>query len=692
MDYGVNILSKQPADWEATNGTVTNSGIVLDALGVASIKLTTAALKSIPESLKLIVIADPMTDVYEPTLYAVLKVTYSDTNIVHYHVPLIDIGNGICTVEIPTAAASHKECVFYFTTTYAVTIRDWSLSAPIVDDNEAALDEMREEIPKLLADHNTYTITIGQQEDVIALISARLLENTDVNGHLQITFVASSACVVTLRIKDNDGTELFAPILYNVAKGRSSIGVPHAYMNRLLGMHTFKITAQCSTGTLTFYTRSIMYTIDAGHLAKRVMDTGYDVQDIAICQLPEDSSPSKIYAIGIDDDGIARVRYRAYSENAAVVWEPAFSVEEAIAAAIEFDGNFVRRTGDMFYTLECYANPFVFWITPTGELYVQTGSDTTTRVHLASKVSAVSAVRGFKSELYPEQDQGVIVAYVVDGIVYYRNYCMQVTGKYLWEYEKCLDQLGTGIVRVHVHRLNDYRVGFVATNAEGHTWIISSRTYVNAAFPPEQVYVSPESPASMAIYHRRDTVPSVSVDGSASEDLMLITLSGNMPLVPFGTFNDVFDFGSGSNQTYLHVKRMYQFGNDLCILLSKPAKAGIMYLVPKYERLKAYDANHGYIAVPPNNIRVEIGLSRTTTKFSESFEVTAGLTASITQKSVLPTTVTAPIEQFEIEADLGAIIYQKTLSTSQTSFEDSFSVEASLSATITQAFVGASPI
>ena len=360
MVYGSNILSKRPADWNVTNGSISSSDITLNASGRASIELTEADLKVIPDTMRLFILAEPLVDTYTPNAYAFLKATSEDNRVTVYSVPLIDTGDGVCSVVIPTVKAEYKTLVFYITASYPMIIRDWSLSPPLADETDINLDEVKEEIPKLLADYNTSTFTVGQSEEIIALISARLMENTDVSGHLQITFVASEACTVTIRLKDNDGTELFAPILYSVQKGRSSIGVPHAYLKRLVGMHTFTVTAQCSTGILTFYTRSVMYTIDAGYLAKRTMDVGLDLRDIAVCQLPTDEAPSSIYAVGIDDDGIARVRYRVYSSNAAIVWEPAFSLTPAKKAAIEFDGDFVRRTGDDYYTLECYEKPLVF--------------------------------------------------------------------------------------------------------------------------------------------------------------------------------------------------------------------------------------------------------------------------------------------------------------------------------------------
>lgn len=686
MEYGSNILSKQPADWQVTNGSMTSASITLLESGKASTALVASDLKSIPESLLLYLLVEPFTDTYEPSAYAGLEVLTEDGNVTRYMVPIIDTGNGICSVEIPTTKTSYKTLTFYITSAYRLVVYDWSLSAPIVEDDSAALDEVKEEIPKLLADYNTATMTVNQREEVIALISARLLENTDVSGHLQVTFVASMACTVTLRLKDNDGTELFAPILYNVQRGRSSIGVPHAYLKRLLGMHTFTVTAQCSVGTLTFYTRSVMYTIDAGYLAKRTMDVGLDLRDIAICQLPGETSPSSIYAVGIDDDDVARVRFRAYSENAAIVWEPAFSLTTAKKAAIEFDGNFVRHTGDAYYTLECQEQPHVFWTDMDDDLYVQIGPDESTRLKLASNVSQIAAVRGFKSELYPDQDQGLIVAYIINGSVFYRNYCRQADGSYIWEYEREIPQLGSDNVNLQIHRLNDYRTGFVTSGPTGHKWVISSRTYVGAAFPAEYVQMNIETAVSMAVYKVGETIPDIDFMYVPSEDYTVLTILGTLPLFTFDDFYRTFHIHDNST-TYISVRRMEAVNGYIRLYLNKAPMDGILYLTPYPNRLKAYYANRGYIPIF-NSLRFEFGEQNA---YKDTVEMYPRLTGRFEQKPVLPLQYSVPAEVVPLSPKLSVSAAQKLIVTGETSFVDSVSVQTSMTCAITQQYSKVEP-
>ena len=199
MEYGANILSKQLADWQITNGSASAGSITLNANSTATMKILPFDLRTVPETMKMYLITSPFTDIYSPGAYAGLKIITEDGRVIVYKVPIIDTENGVCSVIIPTVQTAYKELYFFITSQHHIVINDWSLSAPIADESEAKLDELKEEIPKLLADYNTATMKVYQEEFIIALISARLIENTDVSGHLQITVTASEACGVTIR-------------------------------------------------------------------------------------------------------------------------------------------------------------------------------------------------------------------------------------------------------------------------------------------------------------------------------------------------------------------------------------------------------------------------------------------------------------------------------------------------------------
>ena len=98
-------------------------------------------------------------------------------------------------------------------------------------------------------------------------------------------FYSTEQCDVYLRFYDNEIEELYAPLKYTVNPGFNSLGVPHAYLKRLAGIHNFIVTCQCTNGQLFMYTRDILFTIDAGHLAERLIDVGMDLQDLTLNRL-----------------------------------------------------------------------------------------------------------------------------------------------------------------------------------------------------------------------------------------------------------------------------------------------------------------------------------------------------------------------------------------------------------------------
>ena len=152
----------------------------------------------------------------------------------------------------------------------SVNLTLWELCAEAADESAIVeIEGVKQSLAKLLYDYNTGIFTGDNEETTIAFITCRLIQNTDVQGHLIFTFTNTHACCMTIRFYDNDSEELFTPLYYDLKPGNNSIGIPHAFLNRLAGRHNFYVTAQVSSGTFTVPVRGALFTIDAGYLAKR---------------------------------------------------------------------------------------------------------------------------------------------------------------------------------------------------------------------------------------------------------------------------------------------------------------------------------------------------------------------------------------------------------------------------------------
>lgn len=486
MIYGSNILSSVAANWQVTNGTVTTESITLEAGGYAVQNIDLAVLQSIPEYMMLSVVATPYADPYAMGLIAELKVL-SETGVTHvYTIPIVDTGNGVCSVEFPTEALDHASLTFTFKATAPVVISDYALFPPKL--TEVDLTEVLDRLPRLLSDYNQTSIEVTQKEDIVALISAYITETTELTGKFTLSYVASEPTELIIRIKDNEISELYTPMYFHVNAGRGTIGIPHAYLVKQQGYHNFTVTAQVVSGSIKIDPRRVMYVIDGGRIAYNVMDVGSIVYDITVRKLESESQISFIYAVCIDD-GICVIKKSAYTELPGSAWIAEATLGEAIDAAIEFDGYWI--TDQYPFTFNTDDDPWVGWVTPTGSLNVRRLYAQEDPLVLATDVSKVAMVRGWKNSIDIGQDHGMIVLYIKNGVPYYRTYAEQTTGSMAWEDERPLAIFSGIAVDINGFRTNDYRVGINILDSTGTTHsFITHRNWGGMASPVERIDTS----------------------------------------------------------------------------------------------------------------------------------------------------------------------------------------------------------
>lgn len=206
--------------------------------------------------------------------------------------------------------------------------------------------------------------------------------------------------------------------------------------------------------------------------------------DVAIRQLPGEAQPSLVYAVCVDNGtgGVYSRKMPAYAEQE---WEYIWSIGSVKDVAIEFNGDWRINPKKRYYELMTEQTPYIFFTDNSNNLYVQKWSDLSTRMLLAECVLNISVCRGWQSTLDTGVDQGLIIGYLRDGKVFYRAYCQQSNGEYIWETENEVTELGTGNATLCVFRTNDFRVGFLTENAGVMNYVLSDRTYAGQAMPPE---------------------------------------------------------------------------------------------------------------------------------------------------------------------------------------------------------------
>jgi hypothetical protein len=467
MIYGNNLLTTVPVDWTLANASMSAESLTIGPGGSATQEIPLGVLGTFPESVMVQIVASEYANAYEANMFVELRATTPDDKVYTYTIPIVDTGNGVCLVELPTEEIEHDLLTFSIRSDVEVTITDWFFSGPMATDVD--LTEILDRIPRLLKDYNMDPITIGQEEECIIMISAYATDDTELTGLLVVSYVATEATILTLRIYDNDIEELYSPLIFNIAAGYGTVTIPHAYLNLLKGYHTFIATAQVDNGSLTMDTRKILYVIDGGRLVYSLADIGSRAYDMTIRKLESEFDPSFIYAVCIDD-GKCLVKKAAYTQSPGAAWLTEASIGDAIDAAMEFDGSWVIDKN--LFTFNTDEHPWIAWVAPDNTLYAKNLSSADTSRILSTDVLKVAMVKGWG--VLPGQDQGMVVGYVkTDGSVYYVSYSLLLSGNKGWDYERPLSQfLGTAL-DINMFKTNDFRVGFNVLDADGttHTYL-----------------------------------------------------------------------------------------------------------------------------------------------------------------------------------------------------------------------------
>lgn len=526
MGYADNILKTEAAYYSLNGATITDGKLNMLAGGTATQQITTEDLETVTDTMLFRCIVSNYSERYVPTVSVLVHIRNTETQeYSNIQVFPIYLGNSTFSSILTTPSGEYDEMYITIASDIDTIFTVWELCPEAADENiEVLIDGVKQSLTRLLYDHNTFPFVVGQQEATVALITCRLLSATDLQGHFVVTFIATADTTITVRFYDNDAEELFAPLYYDVSTGRSTIGIPHAYLQRKAGIHSFIVTMQAAYGSLTIDTRGCLFTIDGGYLAVRTLDIALDVTDIAIRQISSDNGPDQIWVVGLDNNE-ALIRYRDYKEtNANVSWSAVGSLGRALHAAIEFDGSWVLRVGAGHYTIDTEEIPYIFIVDEENKLLAYHGIDDEEPYELDTNVTFVRACRAYSSIDYPEQDQGLIVAYLkTDRTAWYRQYVWnEDRQQFYWLTEV---QIGTDTWdHINVSRLNDYRVSFQLSNSEKNLWIYSDRTWVGQATPPEifSLYTGYEDKSaiySLASFVRNIQIDSYSTTSVYDEDI-----------------------------------------------------------------------------------------------------------------------------------------------------------------------------
>lgn len=359
--------------------------------------------------------------------------------------------------------------------------------APMVGDQTRYLkgDGTWSDIPSFITvyDVNEDQITIEQENIEISSIECFLAKKVDLEGHFLMSLYSTENCYLYIRIYDDNIPEIFTPQPYILNVGYNEISIPHAYIGKNPGVHLFTVNAQCSNGKLTVPTRSLLYTI-FGSINDDYQNLEVDIVDIAIKE--DNGIPSEVWSLGFDE-GELFLRNNTYNNPNGNKWNDVYDFGMVYGGCLEFHGEW-STNNQSSYHLNTEDYPFVFIIDADRNLYAYSNNDYENGELLATNVTQVSSVTGFKSRINPSLDQGLIVAYVKNGNVYYRQWRYYDEESNGWYSAEEVYTDGDAI-SVNAHRLPDYRIGFLIKTQDGDKWYISDRTYIGNTYKTEIINI-----------------------------------------------------------------------------------------------------------------------------------------------------------------------------------------------------------
>lgn len=270
--------------------------------------------------------------------------------------------------------------------------------------------------------------------------------------------------------------------------------------------------------------------------------------DTALKRSSTIAKPHEAYLIYIENDRVKTAK-KELPYDPMVEWEYQFEVDMGFSVAIEFNGYWERDYKTRRFNFVTEDVPWIFWVDPVNDLQAQLWDDENTKTELAEDVVKVVAMRGWiPAEAGHTDDQGLIVAYTKsDGLVYYRNYCIQSTGEYAWEVERQIVALPGPADNIGIFRTNDFRVGFLAEVAGAAHWALTTRNYSGMSVWPETIKASI---SSLSI----DFIPIKYTDLFSSDEYILTTSSFEANLCPFDTEDTAIISSKRTSATTLRIR------------------------------------------------------------------------------------------------------------------------------------------
>lgn len=242
--------------------------------------------------------------------------------------------------------------------------------------------------------------------------------------------------------------------------------------------------------------KAAKYLNQGSFLVPRTVRTGDSLGALDICIRRENfmAEPTEIVMVYVENYE-AKVATLAYACKPTENFKYSYTIGPATDVACDFDGrwNFISDHSGLYFdtdtvwALETFGEPYIAIVTSAGRLTIYQNRQSVVTLQ-TDNVSKCSILRGWKSVSEILTDQGVICAYTkTDGKAYYRNYCEQEDGTYIWEIEREITELVAPISNISLFRCADYRTGFLVDSSGEIKVIVTNRSWSGMAILPDHI-------------------------------------------------------------------------------------------------------------------------------------------------------------------------------------------------------------
>ena len=178
-----------------------------------------------------------------------------------FYIPIVDTGDGTCTVTIPNLPSSSAAASLSIISPEIISITDLTITT-----QPNPLIALANQVPTTFYEGNSSTITINQTAGNICGLMFNVSAATTITGFLLFNYTATDDAVISLDVVADSTAQFYSPLSLNIYAGWHTLYIPVVYVNIAAGTIGCVVTAVIDTGTITIVTNQLVFTLTGNNI------------------------------------------------------------------------------------------------------------------------------------------------------------------------------------------------------------------------------------------------------------------------------------------------------------------------------------------------------------------------------------------------------------------------------------------